>query len=183
MGIVMITGGARSGKSVQAEKMCREKGRQVAYIAAAVVTDDDMADRIAHHRARRPRGWVTIEQPRGYAALRDDARLSGCDVLLFDCVTTMITNHMMASGLDFDTCGPGDMQWLEDSIRVDADDLLALAKGRDMVVVTNEVGQGVVPAYRMGRLFADISGRINAHIARQADDVYCMISGLSLKLK
>ena len=183
MSVVMITGGARSGKSTIAEKMCKEKKGQVVYIAAAVATDDDMVDRIAHHKARRPGDWVTIEQSCGFAALADDPRLRGCDVLLFDCVTTMITNHMVASGLDFEACSMDDMQRLEDSIRADTADLLKLAQNRQMVIVTNEVGQGVIPAYRMGRMFADISGRVNAYIARQADEVYCMISGLSMRLK
>lgn len=183
MGIVLITGGARSGKSAMAERLCREMTGRVAYIATAAETDDDMADRIAHHRARRPQEWATIEKKFGLAALADDEKWRGADVLLLDCVTTLITNHMMESGLDFTHCGMDDVQQLEDCIRTDIDGLLAAADGKELVIVTNEVGQGVVPAYRMGRIFVDISGRINAHIAGCADAVYLMAAGLSLRLK
>ena len=185
MSIVLITGGARSGKSAMAERLCRDTGRRVAYIATAAVTDEDMADRIAHHRARRLQEWATIEKASGLAALAEEDKWRGADVLLLDCVTTLITNHMMESGLDFEYCAMDDSQQLEDRIRADIDGLLAAAAsdGKELVIVTNEVGQGVIPAYRMGRIFVDISGRINAHIAGCADAVYLMAAGLSLRLK
>ncbi len=183
--VIMVTGGARSGKSGFAEKLCRETGEQVGYIAAAVVTDEDMRARIAMHRAQRPAEWSTFERYRDFAALEREPEFDGCGVFLLDCVTTMITNHMVDSGLDFDTCGMEEVNRLEDSVRTQADELIALMRrrGKRLVIVTNEVGQGVVPAYRMGNLFRDIAGRTNAHIAREADEVYCLISGLPLRLK
>ncbi|MDD5017329.1 MAG: bifunctional adenosylcobinamide kinase/adenosylcobinamide-phosphate guanylyltransferase [Eubacteriales bacterium] len=185
MAIVMITGGARSGKSALAEKMCIETEKRVGYIATAVETDDDMRDRIMRHRQRRPDNWITFERYRDFAALAGDDRFFECDVFLMDCVTTMITNHMMDSGLCFDTCGLGAVQALEDGIRAEVDSLIAVMKtgGKRLVIVTNEVGAGIVPAYRMGSLFRDIAGRINMHIAAAADEVYCTISGLALRLK
>jgi adenosylcobinamide kinase/adenosylcobinamide-phosphate guanylyltransferase len=183
--VVMVTGGARSGKSAFAEKLCREAGERVGYIATAVVTDSDMRARVEAHRAQRPAEWATFERYRDFTVLERDERFDGCGIFLLDCVTTMITNHMMDSGLDFDTCALEDVQRIEDDIRAQADALLALMRrrGKRLVIVTNEVGQGVVPAYRLGNLFRDIAGRINAHIAHEADEVYCMISGLPLRLK
>ena len=185
MGIIMITGGARSGKSALAEKMCKEIGENVGYIATAVVTDEDMRDRIQRHRDARPKEWMTFEQYSGFADLAGDERFLSCGVFLLDCITTMITNHMMDSGLCFDTCGLDVVQTLEDRIRGEVEGLLSLMKTHDkqLVVVTNEVGQGLVPAYRMGSIFRDIAGRINMYIADRADEVYCMISGLCLRLK
>jgi adenosylcobinamide kinase/adenosylcobinamide-phosphate guanylyltransferase len=183
--VVMVTGGARSGKSAFAEQLCRDTGGMVGYIAAAVITDEDMRARIEMHRARRPAEWPTFERYADFAALEREAEFDGCGTFLLDCVTTMITNHMMDSGLDFDTCAIEAVNELETQIRAQADELLILMRrrGKRLVVVTNEVGQGVVPAYRLGSLFRDIAGRINMHIAREADEVYCMISGLPLRLK
>lgn len=183
--VVMVTGGARSGKSAFAEQLCRDTGQHVGYIATAVITDDDMRARIAMHRAQRPSEWATFERCRDFAALEHESEFDGCGVFLLDCVTTMITNHMMDSGLDFDTCDMGEINRLEGFVRAQANELMTLMRrhGKRLVIVTNEVGQGIVPAYRMGNLFRDIAGRTNAHIAREADEVYCLISGLPLRLK
>ena len=183
--VVMVTGGARSGKSGFAEKLCRDTGERVGYIATAVVTDDDMRMRIDMHRAQRPGEWPTFERYRDFALLEREPQFDGCGVFLLDCVTTMITNHMMDSGLDFDTCDIGEVNRLEGFVRAQVDELIALMRrrGKRLVIVTNEVGQGIVPAYRMGNLFRDIAGRTNAHIAHEADEVYCLISGLPLRLK
>lgn len=183
MSIIMVTGGVRSGKSAYAEQRAREAGGTVGYIATAVVTDSDMADRIARHRASRPNEWETFEQYSGFEKLTQAECFQKCDTLLLDCLTTLTTNHMMDSGLDFDTCELDSVQAVEDRITADVDNLLDAADERLLILVTNEVGQGVVPAYRMGSLFRDIAGRLNMHVAARADEVYCMISGLPLRLK
>ncbi len=183
MGIVLVTGGARSGKSAFAERLAKDAGGIVGYIATAVMTDEDMADRIARHRASRPAEWETFEQPTGLAELTRDSRFAPCGTLLLDCLTTLTTNHMMDSGLDFDTCELGAVQALEEKVKADVNGLFAAAQGKRLIIVTNEVGQGVVPAYRMGSLFRDMAGRLNIHVAARADEVYCMISGLPLRLK
>ncbi len=185
MSIVMITGGARSGKSALAEKMCRQTGKKTGFIATAVITDDDMRERIQRHKAGRPKDWITFEMYSRFDMLEKNEFFTECEVFLLDCVTVMITNLMMDSGLRFDTCGLDEVQILEDSITREVDNLIEIMKknGKKLYIVTNEVGQGIVPAYRMGSIFRDISGRINAHIASRADEVYCTISGLSLRLK
>jgi adenosylcobinamide kinase/adenosylcobinamide-phosphate guanylyltransferase len=182
-GVVLVTGGARSGKSSYAERLASEAGDRVGYIATAVVTDADMADRIARHKQSRPAEWDTFETYSGFAKLARDERFAQCDTLLLDCLTTLTTNHMMDSGLDFDTCDMKDVEALEEKITAEVDDLLNAAAGKRLIVVTNEVGQGVVPAFRMGSIFRDIAGRLNMHVAARADEVICMISGLPLRLK
>ena len=184
-GIVLVTGGARSGKSAFAEKLALESGLSVGYIATATASDADMRARIARHRAQRPAEWATFEMYRGFESLESDARFDACGLFLLDCLTTLATNHMMDSGLDFDTCDMAEVDKLEASIAAEVDALLNMMerRGKRLVVVTNEVGMGLVPAYRMGNLFRDIAGRLNAHVARRADEMWCMISGLPLRLK
>lgn len=184
-GLVMITGGARSGKSAYAERLARESGLAVGYIATAAVTDADMRTRIERHKADRPSEWATFEMYRGFGALEEDARLDACDLFLLDCLTILVTNHMMDSGLDFDICPMEEVDRMEESVAAEVAELLDLMarRGKRLIVVTNEVGMGVVPAFRMGNLFRDIAGRLNARVAARADEVVCMISGLPLRLK
>jgi adenosylcobinamide kinase/adenosylcobinamide-phosphate guanylyltransferase len=181
----MVTGGARSGKSAFAEKRAKESGLSVGYIATAVPMDADMRARIARHQAQRPAEWPTFEMYRGFEALEADARFGACDLFLLDCLTILTTNHMMDSGLDFDTCTMDAVDALEASVAAEVDALLDMIErcGKRLIVVTNEVGMGLVPSYRMGSLFRDIAGRLNARVARRADEVWCMISGMPLQLK
>lgn len=183
MGIVLITGGARSGKSAFAEQRAKDAGGTVGYIATAVSTDTDMADRIAKHKTSRPAEWDTFEKPFGFAELTRDERFSQCDTLLLDCLTTLTANHMIQSGLDFDTCALDAVQALEEKLTADVNELFAAAQEKRLIIVTNEVGQGIVPSFRMGSLFRDMAGRLNMHVAARADEVICMISGLPLRLK
>ena len=183
MGIVMVTGGARSGKSTFAENIARESGRTVGYIATATVTDEDMRHRIERHKASRPDEWMTFERHCGFSALLEDTRFSSCDTLILDCLTVMIASHMFESNLDFDGCDLDEVGLLESRIIAEVDTLLDGIGGKSLIVVTNEVGQGIVPAYRMGSIFRDMAGRLNMHVAAKADEVYCMISGLPMKLK
>ncbi len=181
----MVTGGARSGKSAYAENLARESGLAVGYIATAAATDADMRARIERHQADRPREWATFERYRDFDKLERDARFAACGVFILDCLTTLITNHMMDSGLDFDACGLEAVDGLEAAVMAQVDALLDLmdGSGKKLIVVTNEVGMGVVPAFRLGNLFRDIAGRQNAHVARRAGEVWCMVSGLPLRLK
>ena len=184
-GIVMVTGGARSGKSAYAEKLAKESGFPIGYIATAVPMDTDMRARIARHQAQRPAEWPTFEMYRGFEAMEADARFDACGLFLLDCLTILTTNHMIDSGLDFDVCRVEEVDVLEASVASEVDALLDMMErcGKRLVVVTNEVGMGLVPSYRMGNLFRDIAGRLNARVARRADEVYCLISGLPLRLK
>lgn len=182
--LIFVTGGARSGKSRFAEEIL--SGREdVLYIATAVPFDDEMKERIRLHRERRDPRWRTAE---GYCGLgsiiRSHARERGS--LLLDCVTVMVTNLMLEKGdIDWDTISQIDIASMTKRVEDEVEELLdALSFVRGVaVVVSNEVGMGIVPANPLSRLFRDIAGRANQRIAGAADEVYLTVSGIPLKIK
>ena len=190
--LILILGGARSGKSAFAERVAASSGRTVTYIATATAGDDEMRTRIAHHRASRPREWHTIEEPLDLAgAVRQAYRLA--DVLLLDCVTLWLGNMLSQE--------PGQRENDDKSIeelritsnlfdeaclkQVEA--LLAVVQSAEpnktLIVVTNEVGLGVVPAYPLGRVYRDTLGYVNQRLAQAADRVYLMMAGMAVDIK
>ena len=167
MSVELIIGGARSGKSSLAESRARESGLEVAYIATATAGDAEMAERIAHHRLRRPAQWRTIEEPlRLAASLRAEAASNRC--VLVDCVTLWLTNLLLGPGFE-----------PERSLLLDA---LPTLPGR-VILVSNEVGWGVVPPNELGRRFADEQGRLNQALAAASRRVTLVAAGLPLELK
>ncbi|MBR1580854.1 MAG: bifunctional adenosylcobinamide kinase/adenosylcobinamide-phosphate guanylyltransferase [Selenomonadaceae bacterium] len=163
----LITGGARSGKSSFAEKLAAEFDR-VTYIATAQAFDDEMRDRIARHRARRPSHWTTVEAPFDAHQIID--RIDA-DCILFDCLTVYLSNFLCRS-LD------------EDPIEYCGRLLDAMTKfNGTSLVVTNEVGSGIVPMNELARAFRDHQGLINQSFAAVADEVYLCACGLPLRLK
>ena len=184
--ILYITGGARSGKSGFAEKLASEY-EQVTYIATSEAGDDEMKARIAHHQAQRPAHWRTVEAPLDVAAAyqNSDAAMTGRAACLLDCVTLWVTNQMFAQPFDWDTAADADIDRVEAKIRESTIQLIAAVQSgaADMIIVTNELGMGVVPAYRLGRIFRDIAGRVNQQLAHAADRAVLMVSGLPLELK
>ncbi|MDK2868535.1 MAG: adenosylcobinamide kinase / adenosylcobinamide-phosphate guanylyltransferase [Clostridiales bacterium] len=183
--ISYVTGGARSGKSRFAEAKVAVLGSKIAYIATAIPFDEGMQDRIAKHRRQRPASWETIEQYKQFETLVHQKAFSEADALIFDCATVMITNMMMDSGLDFDTIDVESVNSLESEIAKEVEKLLNVCRENDkqLVIVSNEVGLGLVPSYRMGNFFRDIQGRINQLLAREADEVHFVVSGIPLKIK
>lgn len=181
--LTFITGGARSGKSTYGEKLAAESAGPVVYIATAVPFDDGMKDRIAHHRMRRPSDWATIERYRDFDAMAGDPAFTGARTVLLDCLTVLITNQMMDTGLDFDTVPASSVWNLEEAIAAQITTCLDLCADKETIVVANELGLGLVPAYRMGSFFRDIAGRINQMVAARADDVYFCVSGIPMKIK
>jgi adenosylcobinamide kinase/adenosylcobinamide-phosphate guanylyltransferase len=172
--LTLIIGGARSGKSSLAEQMASAHDN-VLVVATAEAGDDDMAARIAAHQAARPDDWDTLEEPLDPAAALVAVHTSGdrYDVIVIDCLTVWISNLMLADGPD----------------APDYDDetaalIAAYETGEtSWIVVTNEVGMGVVPPSESGREFRDALGRVNATFARRADRVISMTAGLALDLK
>lgn len=185
MSITLITGGARSGKSSFAEKICSEYGKPVAYIACGMITDSEMEDRVKKHRLRRPSSWITVEKYRDFAQMKEQELFYANDIFLLDCVTTMATNLMFDASLDYDTCSMEDMNKVEKDILDQFVELLGVMEKahKTLVLVSNEVGSGVVPSYRMGRFFRDLAGRINQYLARNADEVIWMVSGIPVRIK
>lgn len=178
--LTLVLGGARSGKSRFAEDLAQaaeNAGRQVVYLATATALDAEMAARIAHHRARRPAHWPTVEAPVALAAaLREQARPDRC--LLVDCLTLWLSNLLLAKPLSAPPRpGPG----LQRERQVLLDTLPALPG--DVVLVSNEVGMGLVPPNPLGRLFVDESGRLHQDIAALADKVYWLVAGCPILAK
>lgn len=185
MSVALVIGGARSGKSTFAENKTKEYGGNTTYLATAVITDEGMADRVKKHREQRPKEWTTIERYKDFYKLENDIDFMNSKTVMLDCITTLISNYMFDSGLDFDNCSVEDVNILEVKIKEDVLSLISLCNklGKNLVLVSNEVGLGIVPAYYMGNYFRDISGRINASIASLADDVYFMVAGIPMQIK
>ncbi len=192
--IEVVTGGARSGKSSFAERrtvaLARNDERPVAYIATATVTDEEMRERIAHHQARRPGSWRTIEAPDDLAAaIADGARDGG--VVLVDCLAVWSGGHLMEVGDPDQDADTPRSEWRASVARLehrlvaqlDAGLDAATATGADVILVTNEVGLGVVPATPLGRIYRDLLGRLNQHAAARADAVHLVIAGIAVDLR
>ena len=164
---LLITGGARSGKSSFAEQRVKEFGAPLVYIATAEAFDSEMKDRIALHQARRGTDWLTVPAPLNLPqALREADGMGPC---LVDCLTIWLNNLMFAE------------QWTATA----ADQLVAAIAARSdpVVLVTNEVGCGIVPENALARRFRDEAGRMNQIIAAAVDEVYFSVSGIPVRIK
>lgn len=180
--LTLILGGARSGKSTHAEQLAAAQGGRVLYVATAQAWDDEMAARIAAHRAARPAHWRTLESP-GQVGAAVRAALTGgenrVDIVLVDCLTLLASNVILT--LSEDT--PADT--VETALRAEVDALLAAYTAGDAswIIVSNEVGLGIVPAYALGRVYRDALGRANQQLAAAADRVLFMVAGLPMIVK
>jgi adenosylcobinamide kinase / adenosylcobinamide-phosphate guanylyltransferase len=178
--MIFLLGGARSGKSYQAEQWAREHGKNVLFVATAQAFDDDMRERITRHRAQRPAEWHTLEVPLGVGeAILRATQQATYDVIVVDCLTLLASNALLTLP--------------ENATQAQADDII-LQETRALLdayaythatwlIVSNEVGMGVVPATSLGRLFRDALGRANQQVATRADDVWLLVAGLIWKLK
>ncbi|MCH4889165.1 bifunctional adenosylcobinamide kinase/adenosylcobinamide-phosphate guanylyltransferase [Acidaminobacter sp. JC074] len=182
--IVLVTGGARSGKSTFAENEVRKLNKKTAYIATAIAFDDAMKSRIKKHIEQRPSIWTTYEKPTQVHEVIDEVRKSN-EVVLLDCITVLITNTMFQDRLDFDRLTEEEVDAVEKKITDDLKLLVAELEKTDLTVymVTNEVGSGIVPENRLARIFRDFAGRANQYLASLADEVYMTVSGIPVKIK
>ena len=188
--LTLILGGARSGKSTFAEQCAQELGGDsVLYVATSESKDEEMQQRVEKHRSVRPSAWGTVEASRNIAqALRRER--SAAKVILLDCITFLVSNHLMEvagpEGDPFDepSADPFDAQ-IEADVVVEVEALIAYVQESEveMLVVSNEVGLGVVPPYELGRAYRDILGRANQILARYADEVYLLVAGVPVKVK
>lgn len=178
----LIIGGARSGKSLLAEKRAAESGRHVVYLATAEARDGEMSRRIAHHRERRPADWGCAEEPLHLAAkLRELATPDTC--ILVDCLTLWLSNLLFAGK----AAGQAEAGQAIDCPLFNAEmqaliELLPHLPGQ-IILVSNEVGWGIVPMQPLSRLFADEQGRLNQRLATACDRVTLVAAGLPLQLK
>lgn len=185
--ITLVLGGARSGKSRWAEQLARRGRGQVVYVATAQPGDDEMAERIANHRASRPAEWLSLEVPVNLlAAIRQQATVGSTVVV--DCVTLWVSNAVIARTAPFaaaDAVPPAEWRVIESALVAEAGDLIEHARANSLrlILVSNEVGLGLVPVYRLGRAYRDILGRVNSALAERADSVIMMIAGLPIDLR
>jgi adenosylcobinamide kinase / adenosylcobinamide-phosphate guanylyltransferase len=176
--ITLILGGARSGKSSHALRLAQKSGKPVTFIATAQVLDEEMSARIQKHRAERPAGWETLEISSGIASRV--ARIRS-EVVILDCITLLVTNLMM--------------QYVKDdvveeepymlAVQKEINELAGILRKQDLewLIVSNEVGLGLVPPYQMGRVYRDALGWANQQLARIADQVIFMVSGIPMVVK
>ena len=193
MTTTLILGGARSGKSAYAEKLAIDSGKEVIYIATARAGDGEMAQRIGKHRADRPAHWITVEEPLLLGAAIEQWRAPG-RVLLVDCLTLWLTNLIFSSEQAFPDVGVIDLPATFHEQRAALLDALAGAKGGegdagdagdagDILLVSNEVGMGIVPYGAVSRCFSDEAGRLNQAVAAVCERALFIIAGLPLTLK
>ena len=181
--MILVTGGARSGKSAQVEKLAAGQCEKVLYIATSVVTDEEMAHRIARHQAQRPAHWRTWEGYRGLDQVIRTQVQQGEGVVL-ECITTWLSSLLYdaSGGADPDTL---DFAPLEVYLHQQVDALIAACQHTTspIFIVTNELGMSIVPENRLARHFVDIAGRANQKLAQAAEEVWLMVSGIGVKIK
>jgi adenosylcobinamide kinase / adenosylcobinamide-phosphate guanylyltransferase len=185
--LTLILGGARSGKSSYAERLAAEHGGQVLYIATAQPLDGEMAERIANHQKHRPAGWKTLEIPSALGAFllsETQSKLPGPGVILVDCLTLLVSNLLLAASSGTDEDLTADEAAATALVETEIQGLLEAVRAipAEWIVVSNEVGLGLVPPYPLGRLYRDLLGRANQRLASQADQVIFMIAGIPMRL-
>ncbi len=169
--IIFILGGARSGKSAYAVRLAKRLDKNVAFLATCLALDKEMKERILLHKKKRPAHWQTFEQPKDLiATLRKIC--PKFNIIIIDCLTLLIAN-LLEKGFK--------------SIAIEnriAKILRVLKQSKSTsIIVSNEVGLGIVPRNPLGRTFRDLAGRVNQKVAEKANDVFFMVSGLPLKIK
>jgi adenosylcobinamide kinase / adenosylcobinamide-phosphate guanylyltransferase len=182
--LTLVTGGARSGKSTFAEKLAGAYGHRVLYVATSIPFDDEMKLRIKKHREQRPPEWETLEAYRDMGRVIGE-RLEGKECVLLDCITIMISNIMLDCCYDWESIEARQIYETEKVVKEEIEKLISLIKASDIpfIVVTNEVGMGIVPEYASARAFRDYSGRANQMLAEAAEEVYLCVSGITVKIK
>lgn len=176
MSMTFILGGARSGKSRFAQELANKLGRRVLFVATGEALDEEMRVRIEAHKRTRTPTWKTLEAPTGVAkAMR--GKIGNTEVVIIDCVTLLVSNLMGTVDIDAET--------LEKKIAAELKELVAFMRTTKahFIIVSNEVGLGVVPAYPAGRVYRDALGMANQMLARNADEVYFMVAGIPIPLK
>ncbi len=187
--MILITGGARSGKSSFGESLLISQ-RKVLYIATAVGFDNEMKQRIKKHRQRRKESWETLE---AFKAVGDKilSLNKNYDGIILDCITIMITNLLMQDTRNFNEKEYNKLDYRveETKILYEIKNLVAALKEMEIqhntkvVLITNEIGLGIVPEKKLSREFRDIAGRINQYLASESNEVFLVVSGIPVKIK
>ena len=176
--ITLILGGARSGKSSYAQKLAEESGKSVTFLATAQALDDEMSMRIRKHKVERPKHWQTYEVPLDIAAHIKEIQ---SEVVILDCITLLLSNLLMEFVKDDLVEEVRFMQ----AVQKEMEELLSAirASTQDWMIISNEVGLGLVPPYQMGRVYRDGLGWANQKLAREAEKVIFMVAGIPMVVK
>lgn len=179
--LTLVLGGTRSGKSEFAEQLVKNYGQNILYVATAEVYEGEgsLRARVEKHQARRPASWKTVECPKNVATTLAQQDLSSIDAVMVDCITLLTANNL------FIKPPHADYESFERALLNEAEGLMSFAResGIPWVLVSSEVGLGIVSGEKHTRDYVDGLGRINQYIAQVADHVYLIAAGLSLKLK
>ena len=176
--ITLILGGARSGKSSHAQRLAEESGKPVTFLATAQALDEEMSVRIQKHRLERPATWQTLEVPVDIASCLQQIK---SNIVILDCVTLLINNLMMR----FVQNDLVDEAPFMAAVQREVNELMAALreKEQDWLIISNEVGLGLVPSYQMGRVYRDAIGWANQRLAQEADKVIFMVAGIPTTIK
>jgi adenosylcobinamide kinase/adenosylcobinamide-phosphate guanylyltransferase len=180
--LILVLGGARSGKSgfarAYAKKLSGGDGARVLFIATATAGDDEMRARIEKHKLDRPAGWTTLEVPKqvGEAIAKHASEYA---VVLVDCLTLLINNYLAAE----EEQSGSELTRGEIVMEIEAVLEAVGASDANVIIVSNEVGMGLVPVYRMGRDFRDLTGMAHQKIAAAAEEVYLLVAGIPHRIK
>ena len=179
---VLIIGGARSGKSQFAQELALKSGEPVLFVATAIAGDEEMRHRIEEHQKARPAAWSTLEVTTNVGS-QIEQKIGGAQVVIIDCITLLVNNifsqYGSQSGEEIDA------SLVEEKLTAEINELVECINRVDasFIIVTNEVGLGLVPVNRVSRLYRDLLGRTNQMLAQQADEVYLMVAGLPVQIK
>jgi adenosylcobinamide kinase/adenosylcobinamide-phosphate guanylyltransferase len=182
LGTILITGGARSGKSRFAQELAQRLGHPILFVATAEAGDEEMRQRIEEHRHARPTTWRTLEVPTrvGQHIVQEIGRAK---IVIIDCVTLLVSNVL---GQFIDPTGDNINDLLaEKAVTREINELIDCLNrvAASFIIVTNEVGMGLVPINKVGRTYRDLLGKANQRLAEKADEVYLMVSGRPMKIK
>lgn len=183
-GLTLVIGGARSGKSAYAVELATAYGRSTLYVATAEALDAEMKARIRRHRAQRPQGWRTLEEPLEFAQ-RIAAEAKEGSTVIVDCLTVwlgnLLENHVREPGKPRAAEVRQARRQALAELRLLC--LLPQTKGVKLIVISNEVGAGLVPPYPLGRVYRDLLGEVNQFVAGRADKVVLLVAGIPVDLK
>ncbi|MFC1916625.1 bifunctional adenosylcobinamide kinase/adenosylcobinamide-phosphate guanylyltransferase [Chloroflexota bacterium] len=180
--IILITGGARSGKSHFAQELAPRLGEPVLFVATAVAGDEEMKHRIEEHQKTRPATWSTLEATI-HIGNQVSQKIGGAQAVIVDCITLLVSNIL---GEYSDQAGEQiDTPFIERKVINEISELVECINHLDasFIMVTNEVGMGLVPANKIGRVYRDLLGKANQMLAERADEIYLMVAGLPVKIE
>lgn len=183
--VILVTGGSRSGKSTYAENLAKSFEDEVIYIATSVPFDDEMKDRVRKHRESRPVSWKTYEAYRNLKQVYCNEEISFKCILL-DCITVMISNLIFdLIGEDVENMTFEEINAMEKTILNEVKEFMdeVVINSQTVILVTNEVGSGIIPDNKLARIYKDIAGRVNQYIASRANEVYFTVCGIPMKIK